>query len=583
MQYARRTHPPQDEHAFGESAASRPHRPPSILGVIRWRRAPIILSVLLCALLALAYLLARTPSYTAQTQLLVYNAKLAFSREDALFAESQLDPTFLETQIEILKSEKIALDVVNRLNLAEASQAESKTPRLDLRSLLGFTQKSPDEPKDEGEARRRAALKDFQAGLSVDRVGLSYVVAVAFTASDPELAARAANETARAYVVDQDAARVEAAQSASAWLRERIRDLGPRTRIIAPASPPASKSNMSGLLVMAIGIGAGLAAGIGIAFGREFLDHSVRTPEQAVEATGVDCFGIIPKLRARRWSSRASAGKHERSISEGVPLLSHVLDHPLMPFWNTLRHVKAAADVSRGGHQFASVGVTSTFDGEGKTTVAANLARLMASTGERVILIDANAHDGALSRAFTPRGGMGLIDLLEQGSEALQAHVWVDPRTGMHFLPVGGEENRHLRSQAIWSADMTRLLHRIAEDYDLVVFDLPPLASAADLRAAAEFLNYMLLVINWGRVKVEHIEFGLASTGAVNRKLIGTVFNNVDVVALKRLASPAGTFLARSAAGAGPAGKPITQPIQRAQAVEIEQGHGERERWNRQA
>lgn len=579
MQYTKPRQNPAD--VFGDDGASRIYRSQSILGVMRWRRTPILLSTLLFALLALAYLVIRTPSYTAQTQLLVYNAKLAFSREDALFAESQLDPTFLETQIEILKSDKIALDVVNRLGLAAPQEAQSKQARLDLRALLRLPSKSLDEPKDESEARRRAALQDFEARLSVERVGLSYVVAVSYTASDPEFAARAANETARAYVADQDAARVEAAQSASAWLRERIRDLGPRTRIIAPASPPANKSSMSGLLVLAIAMGAGFAIGVGIAFSREFLDHSVRTPEQAIEATDADCFGIIPKLRARRRSSRKDVGAHERSISDVAPLLSHAIDHPLLPFWNTLRHVKAAADVARHSRELASIGVTSTYDGEGKTTTAANLARLIASMGERVVLIDANPHDGALSRTFSPRAGTGLIDFLESGGDEIKEHVWLDPRTGMHFLPVGGEEDRYRRSDVIWSAGMTRLLERVARDYDFAVFDLPPLASPADLRAAAELLNHILLVIHWGQVTEEHVEVGLASTGSLKRKLLGTVLNNVDVVALKRLASPAGTFLARGAAAARSAAKPIMQPVPRSSAMEKEEVPGDR--WNRRA
>jgi uncharacterized protein involved in exopolysaccharide biosynthesis len=270
MLYVNRDHaaPPKDIFDGSSGPVSIDVR--SLLGVLSWQRWKILAPVAVFLLVGLVYVLVRPSAYTAQTNLLVYNSKLSFSREDALFAESQLDPTFLETQMEILKSEKIALDVIDRLGLAGDARSDVGWSPVDLlRMLLGSANDEASNP----EMRRRAVLKAFQKDLSVERVGSSCVVNVGFTAPDPEQAARTANEVARAYMDDQNAARFEAAQSASAWLRERIRDLGPRTRIIARASPPQDKSNVRGLLVLAIAGLAGLALAVGAVIAREFFNR----------------------------------------------------------------------------------------------------------------------------------------------------------------------------------------------------------------------------------------------------------------------------------------------------------------------
>lgn len=531
----------------------------SILGLIRRRSVSILLFVVGFVALALVYLQVRTPSYTAVTQLLIYNAKLSLNRDDAVYPESQLDPVFLETQMDIIKSEKIAVDVVDRLHLAsKVDEKIGKGAGLGLRHLFGmFATAALDAESEQvsSERRRLVVLKRFQNSLTVERVGLGYVVAIKYTDSDPDLAMNVANETARAYVAEQSAARAEAAQSASAWLRERFMDLGPRTRIVASASRPNEKSNPSGLVVLATAAMAGLGAGVASAIARELLDRKIRTPEQAATAARAECLGIVPVLHGAwkagppgRPAEVLDQKRHQKLIRNDAPPLSEVLDRPGTTFWHTLRHVQVALDTECGDREGRCLGVTSSRKGEGKTVVAANFSRLIASTGRRTLLVDCNHHGASLSRAFCPTAKEGLIDVLESAASDLAPDfIWHDTRSGLHFLPIGAATERYRRSQIIWSEPIRSLIPWLSRRYEYLIFDLPALGPDADVRASSEVLDHLLLVMEWGVVTAEHMQAALASAGTVQDKLIGVVLNRVNVVTLGQLPSPTGHLFAKSA------------------------------------
>ena len=291
-----------------------------LVSAVRLRKSMVLLTAATCVALAFVYIALREPAYRAKTQLMVFNTKLAPGREDAVFAETQLDPTFLETQIEIMKSDKIGLDVINRIGIATFDGA-GKT------GIFGWLPQFGGEPTEEAQsasvtARKLKVLKTLQRGLTVERYGLSYIIGLSFTTADPQLAARVTNEFARSYVEDQESGRFEAAQTASAWLRDRMRDLGARTRIISTALPPNDDSNLRKVLVLSAAALLGLLLGTIMAIARSMFDHRLLTPEQLVGATGVECLGTVPWFGAGLGLNKTAAGGiaavgHGRSASAG--------------------------------------------------------------------------------------------------------------------------------------------------------------------------------------------------------------------------------------------------------------------------
>jgi Mrp family chromosome partitioning ATPase len=235
--------------------------------------------------------------------------------------------------------------------------------------------------------------------------------------------------------------------------------------------------------------------------------------------------------------------------------------------------VQVALDISRSARAERTVGVTSTCEGEGKTTVAANLARLIANAGIRTLLVDCNYQNPALSSLFSPDAVIGLVDMLDREDSALSDLLWVDPRTGMHFLPIGGQDKRQQKSQLIWSSLMPRLIGQLDQAYDYVIFDLPPVTPMADVRAASELLDRVLLVIQWGTITAEHLQASLLTGGSLPLKLLGTVLNKAELSALPRLSSLRASLLSQRVDTEASAA-PITSPLRR--PCRLEQANTER-------
>ena len=486
-----------------------------ISAALQHRRLIIALPLVFMALAAV-FVLLRPSSYTASTQLQLTNLRLTFSREDTFFAETHPDPTFLETQLQIIRSDRVALRVLISLQMLTADATVEQ---------------------------KAAALERLRLGFFADRAGLSNVVQIFYTAGDPEQAARVANEFTQAYIFEQNAARLDAAQAGSSWLRDRLREVGPKTRVIAEALPPPHKSNMRGILIIAAaGLMGGLLAVAGAILWRS-LDRRVVTPEEATAAAGADCLGIIPSLPPTMIPLK-SPEIDKRLTGNGFSadslLLTYALAPPVSTAWHTLRNVTAACQDCFGGKGLRYLGITSTFAGEGRSTVAANLALALAGSNKRVLLVDGDIYDPALSRQFASQERPGLVEYLQSEKDTLARYVLVERRTGLHFLAIGGGTEGQLDN--IWTDGLRRFFEETISAYDYVIFDIPTLGMAGDIRAAARYIDGFLLVIGWQRVSAESVQVGMGAVGTAHERLLGTVLNNVNADEARWALSPQISF-----------------------------------------
>lgn len=444
----------------------------------------ILVGGVLCGALAVAYVSLRPALYTASAVLNITNLRLTTSGEDAFFTESQFDPTFLETQIETIGSTPVLSNVIQTLKLGQRDALD-----------------------------QQGALKALRGGLAIQRLGQSNLVEIRYTSGTPQHAATVANEVARAYIAKQDSDRAEAVQSASGWLRDRLREAGPKAQVMSAATPPVDKSNPRGLVIIALAGLVGGAAGFVAALTIAFLDRSFRRPDHLASAVGVECFGVIPNLR------------HDGSSASGPsPLLSEIARRVGTPEWQMLRLASVSILPLTGNPHMRSLGVTSGRPGEGKTVIAANLALHVAQIGKRVLLVDAHSYRPQLSKAMEHANRRGLIDYLEGREADLKALIVPDARTGLHTLPYGEVGKTQ---PMLWAGRMEHLLEDAAS-YDLVVFDLPSLDAVGDLRASAHFIDSFLLVVEAGRVSEEALTAALSATPPVWEKLVGSILNRCD-------------------------------------------------------
>lgn len=177
-----------------------------------------------CALSALAigiaYVVLAERKFTAQTQLLVDARAPQILRDPNIDSNAGPDSAFVETHIVSLRSRSIASDVVRRLVPGEAK--ESAPDASMIASVLEAVGLAGDEDAVDPETRFWRRVERFEDSLVVARVGISNVIGIRYTASDPRIAARIANDVAQTYINSLIEVRADAARRASEWLEDRI-------------------------------------------------------------------------------------------------------------------------------------------------------------------------------------------------------------------------------------------------------------------------------------------------------------------------------------------------------------------------
>ena len=194
----------------------------ALFGFIR-RQFLVVLSVALLTIgLAAVYLFTTPPLYSAQTELMLDTGRIQVVKQSIL--GDDLNWQMIDSQIEILKSENLALTIVKNLHLTQDPEfiAPARGPIAIAKNAISnlFIAKPKSEPD-----LTRLAVQAFEHQLTVYRVGVTYGIAIEFQSTDPDRAAQIANAVADGFIADQMEARYQAIRGAAAWLQDRLNEL----------------------------------------------------------------------------------------------------------------------------------------------------------------------------------------------------------------------------------------------------------------------------------------------------------------------------------------------------------------------
>jgi polysaccharide biosynthesis transport protein len=311
-------------------------------------------------------------------------------------------------------------------------------------------------------------------------------------------------------------------------------------RVISPASPPQGKSKPKSGLILAMGLLGGIGLGAALGFLRDVVDRVFRTSAQIESTLHLPCLSLVPLLRETETKklvprSPIQADKEfgPRTLSRNSGMYWAATSMPLSRFAESIRAIKLAIDLNPTKTSNKIVGITSALPNEGKSTVAASLAQLIAHAGKRVIIVDCDLRNPSLSANLAPNATTGIIDVLS-GARSLEETIWRDPKTNLAVLPAAKRAPLFHTSE-ILSAEQTRkLFDGLRASYDYVIVDLPPLAPIVDVRATTPLVDCFILVVEWGRTKIDVVQHALHTAPNVYESLIGTVLNKTDMSAMKR-------------------------------------------------
>lgn len=444
------------------------------LRVLR-RRAPlVVLSFLVAGGSALALSLLQTPKYTAEASL--------------LFRDPGFDQSFFGVTV----------------FQAQTPEREAAT-NLELVSLGAVADR----------AAKRLGVSGVSERVEVEQEGQSDVVAIAATDPDPEFATELANTFADVYVDfrrgadrQQIAAAIELIESESQDLPRQVSQLETlqalqtgNAEVVDEADVPTSPSSPKTATNTMLGGAFGLMFGIGLALLLERLDRRIRQPGELGDTFALPILGTVPNSEAllRSQNGKGSekvVGKGSEKVVEALPFADAESFRMLR---SRLRYFNVDRDVR-------SVVITSAAPGEGKSTVAWNLAATAAGIGSKVLSIEADLHQPSFAATRGIRPLPGLAELLT-GQSSLDAVIQKvpvpergngeGPSRSLDVITSGAKPPNPV--ELLESNEMARLLDEFEERYDLVVLDTPPAGALADAIPLMKLVSGVIVVAELGK------------------------------------------------------------------------------------
>jgi exopolysaccharide transport family protein len=317
----------------------------------------------------------------------------------------------------------------------------------------------------------------------------------------------------------------------------------PDARMVSNAEVPIQPSFPKSTLILAFGGLLGLGFGGFLAFVIDGFDHRVKSLKQAEDVTGVPTLAAIPLIGTRELSNRANRGRGELEnydpnavqllpAAMQPPLMRYVLDEPTSLFAESVRAVRLAIQRASRFEPAKSIMVTSSIDGEGKTTLAANLAQSIASLGMRTILVEGDLRNPEMSRSLCPQAKVGVVEVAS-GRARFEQALFFDRVTGLAVLPSPSKQRSAGANEFVFSDAMRNMLDHLRKHFDYVIIDAPPLVPLVDARALGEIADRVVLTIRWDSTPRDVVIQALETLAPLEEHLLGTVLTRVDMHRLR--------------------------------------------------
>jgi capsular exopolysaccharide synthesis family protein len=303
-------------------------------------------------------------------------------------------------------------------------------------------------------------------------------------------------------------------------------------RVVDPALVPTSPSRPQKARNILLALLVGLVGGVGLAIFREYLDNTVKSPNDIEVLTGLPLLAVVPTLPGMNGHhgklSRLARKEGVQPLASGprVELLSYV--QPKSQISEAFRALRTSLLLSQAEHPPQVILVTSALPREGKTTAAVNLAVTLAQLGDRTLLMDSDLRKPGIRRALNLTGGkeLGLSSYLAgvcSLDEVTIPHPTINDLSALTTGPVPPSPADLLSSHRMREA-ISELRHR----FKFIVIDSPPIMAATDAVILSALTDGVLLIVRSGETPKEAFTRARDLLVAVKARLLGVVLNAVD-------------------------------------------------------
>lgn len=278
--------------------------------------------------------------------------------------------------------------------------------------------------------------------------------------------------------------------------------------VIEPANLPAAPLPSQLMWNLALALAIGFLLAVGGAYLIEYMDDSVKNSDQVQRELGLPTLAAIPDL------------PQDDKMGELV-----MLGNMQSPGAESFRVLRTNLQFASVAHALDRVLVTSPSPGEGKSTVAANLAVALAQTGRQVVLIDADLHRPRQHKIFRLVNSMGLTTALLSGDLHADEFLQRTPLPHLRVLTTGPLPPNP--AELLGSQRMHDLLVALSAHADIVVVDSPPTTAVADTAVVSGLVDGVVLVMETGKTRREAAKRGIATLKQVHGNLVGVVLNRM--------------------------------------------------------
>jgi succinoglycan biosynthesis transport protein ExoP len=277
--------------------------------------------------------------------------------------------------------------------------------------------------------------------------------------------------------------------------------------LFSEAQTPTSPVKPRVLLNTILGLLSGAVLGVSTAFLLEYLDDTIKTPEEVSAVLDLPTLGNVTRIPG------------VKELKDGLIALKE----PRSPLVEAYRALRTNVQFSLVGNPSASILVTSAGPKEGKSTTLANLGTVMAQAGKRIILADTDLRRPTLHEFFEVPREPGLTDLLLDDEPEVTKYLRETSIPGLWLLPSGPLPPNP--SELLSSPQAGRIFEDLKDRADVVLFDSPPVLAVTDATILSTKVRGVLLVLDAGTTRTDVAQQGQEALTQVGASILGVVLN----------------------------------------------------------
>lgn len=478
------------------STASRPEMPletmedgsqeilslKDLLRIVYRRSWVIVLCTFVFTAMGLGYSLLQTPLYEATARLLLVTQDNIRTSPGDPMSETETIQTLGETMAEAMQNRALAEKVVRDLEL-------DKTPQ------------------------------EVLDGLNVEVIPNTNLIDISVRDPDPQAARELVNAVAEAATEEEIPLNrpMDNSLGATLWETAETPD--------EPVEPVPARDGLIGLIL-------GLMAGVGLVFLLEYLDGSLRSPEQAERVSGAPVLGIIPNQKLPKRGDGDSRELPPARTGEDTDPPSHnglnghliTTADPTGPAADAYRVLRSMLLHSSGDHSPKIILLAGVGGGDGAATCA-NLGVALAQAGKSTLILDCGFRDSATETLFGIQEAYGLAEVLI-GARDME-EVSSEPLPGLKVIPSGLAPSDP--AALLETERFPRLLAAARERFDYVLIDAPPLGAASDTVTLSAYSDGVLLVTRARETSAEAIRQAARGIRTTGSSVLGVVVGGVEL------------------------------------------------------